>query len=80
VTSELPTSRTVVALRRKGDERASTSRTLVALCRKGDKRASTSRTVVALRRGHLALLVGRLAELPPLSLPSSFWRASPRLM
>jgi hypothetical protein len=39
-----------------------TSRTVAALRRKGDLRASTSRNVVALRRGHLALLVGRLAE------------------
>jgi hypothetical protein len=33
VTNKLPTSRTVVALRRKGDKRTSTSKTLVVLRR-----------------------------------------------
>jgi hypothetical protein len=43
---------------------------VVALRRKRDWRASTSRTVVALRRGHLALLVGRLSSNAPLLPPS----------
>jgi hypothetical protein len=41
-----------------------TSRTVIALCRKGDLQAPTSTNFVDLRLGNLALLLGRLAELP----------------
>jgi uncharacterized coiled-coil protein SlyX len=37
----------------------------------------TSRTVVALRRGHLALLVGRLSSVAHLSLPTQLLETKP---
>jgi hypothetical protein len=37
----------------------------------------TSRTVVALRRGHLALLVGRLSSVAHLSLPNQLLESKP---
>jgi hypothetical protein len=49
VTHELPTIRTVVALRRKGYQRASTSRTVVVCVARMTNELPTSMTVAALR-------------------------------
>jgi hypothetical protein len=81
VTKELPKVRLWLLCVERVTIELSTSKNLVALRRKGVKRAFNSMAVVVLRRGHLALLVGRLSSVVHLSLfRPSFLNATPPLV